>query len=263
MFVALGMLVVVYSLIATSMFAVGYRQMLFGTELQRQPIPHVVWASLALGPVGYWCMIVTSLFMSLTTFNAGLMSVSRFVYASAREHVLPRKLEHVSSRFATPDAAVLAIYLVALVISLMVYYTGRYVILINLAAATECFIYAVAGACVIRLRLREPDRERPFRMVGGVALPGIIAALFLVIGVGVFASRPFVDYWGAAVLLALFMGGWAAYVHSVVMPRKERARAEQAVKRKSRRPPRPPSQEPDGAGDTSHRSGGGPGDGLI
>ena len=238
MFLALGLLVAVYSLVAVSMFAWEPRTVLYGSESHREAIPHVVFAARVLGGPGRWCMIVTSLFMSLTTFNAGLMSVSRFIYASAREHVLPKWLGHVSVRFATPDAAVFIVYVIALVVSFIVYFTARYVVLINLAAATESFIYAFAGASVVSLRLKERDTSRPFRMWGGLVLPGLTTVVFAALGVMVFVSGSS-DYWGAAVVLGLFVAAWWAYVQFVVMPRKSRIRAEQELKRQTRASRRP------------------------
>jgi amino acid transporter len=238
MFIALGMLALVYALVTTAMFTglVG-RGDLLGTLAQRNPTPHISFAWAVLGPAGRWCMIVTSLFMSLTTFNAGLMSVSRFLYGMAREDVLPSGLSSISERFRTPDRAVLAVYVVALFVSAFVYWTQHFVLLVNLAAATESFIYAAAAAAVIALRVKDGGRERPFRMRGGLILPGVTVFVFLALGIGVF-SQSGVEYWGAGILLLLIGLGWGTYVHFSVLPRLTRQRAEAAKKRPSRRPPR-------------------------
>ncbi len=242
MFIALGMLALVYALVTTAMFTGGVgRETLFGTLAHREPTPHVLFAGAVLGPTGRWCMIVTSLFMSLTTFNAGLMGVSRFVYGMARDQVLPKGLANISARFATPDRAVLAVYVVALVVSAVVYWTQRFVLLVNLAAATESFIYAAAAAAVIALRLRDRDRARPFRMRGGLWLPGVTALVFCALGVGVFA-QPGLEYWGAGILLLVVGLAWWAYVQFSALPRLTKMRAEAAAKRPSRRPGgKPPS----------------------
>ncbi|MDQ2731338.1 MAG: APC family permease [Armatimonadota bacterium] len=240
MFIALALLVTVYSLLSVSMFAYpSLRGPLFGTEAHREAIPHVIFAKAALGDAGRWCMIITSLFMSLTTFNAGLMGVSRLIYSLAQDHALPSRLRQLSARFGTPSAAVLAVYVIALVVSFAVYFTQRYIILVNLAAATESFIYAFAAASVVALRLKESDKVRPYRMWGGLALPILTAIVFTAVGLGVFAAASS-EYWGAAVLLVMFIAGWAVYIHLVVMPRRARMEAEAAAKRGSRRPSRRP-----------------------
>ena len=243
MFIALVLLVLVYSLVSTAMFAnfpQGHQAALYGSDAVRQPIPHIVFAGTVLGPAGRWWMIATSLCMSLTTFNAGLMSVSRFIYGMGRDQILPKGLAHLSAKFNTPARAVLAVYVIALSVSALVYFTGRYVLLVNLAAATESFIYAFAASSVVALRIRDRDRERPFKMAGGLWLPIVTAAVFAVMGVGVFA-QPGVEYWGAAVLFAATTLGWWLYIHFNAMPRLTRNRAEQAAKRQSRRPSRRPA----------------------
>ena len=242
MFVAVGLLVTVYALISTAMFAglpgTG-RAALYGTESHREAIPHVVFAFAALGPVGRWVMVGTSICMSLTTFNAGLMGLSRFIYGMARDNVLPKSLANISAKFSTPDRAVFLVYAIALVISGIVYWTQRFVMLVNLAAATEAFIYAFAAACVISLRLKDKDRERPFRMTGGLILPGVTALVFVAMGVGVFAQPGF-EYWGAGVLFLAICAGWWIYIQFFACPRLAKMRAE-AAQKATRRPSRRPS----------------------
>jgi len=112
---------------------------------------------------------------------------------------------------------------------------------VNLAAATESFIYAFAAASVVSLRLKDKHRERPFRMSGGVWLPGLAAVIFAALGLGVF-MQPNIEYWGAAVLFVLTALGWWVYIHFFAMPKLEKVRAEQAAKRQSRRPSRRPAK---------------------
>lgn len=235
MFAAVILLTVVYSLVATAMFATTGRAALFGTVMHRVPTPHLVFALTALGRAGAWVMIVTSLFMSLTTFNAGLISVSRFIYASARDHVLPPRFAHVSLKYATPDVAVFTIYVVALVVSMAVYFTRSFVTLINLAAVTEALIYSFALVTVASLRKKDASRERPYRMVGGSVLAISGSVLFLLVGLGVvFQNNP--AAWGAGILLVVIAAGWFAYVRKVVLPRKEQLKLQQKQRRASRRP---------------------------
>ncbi len=241
MFIALALLVVVYALFSTAMFShlpPGGRGTLFGTLMHRNPVPHLTWARAEFGLLGWACMIATSLCMSLTTFNAGLMGVSRFLYGMARDQVLPRGLASLSPRFSTPDRAVVAVYVIALAVSALVYWSQRFVLLVNLAAATEAFIYAGGALSVIALRRRDPQRARPFRMRGGLALPALTAVLFALVGVGVFV-QPGVEYWGAGVLLLLLGLAWWGYIHFFALPRLSRARAAAAA-RPSRRPSRRP-----------------------
>ncbi len=242
MFLAVGLLVLAYALVATAMFSgIVPRGLLFGTVAEREPIPHVQFAKIVLGPAGRWVMIGTSLCMSLTTFNAGLMGVSRFIYGMARDQVLPQKLSSVSKLTSTPDRAVFLVYVIALAVSALVYWSQRFVLLVNLAAATEAFIYALAAAAVISLRRKDTARARPFRMSGGLWLPGFTAVVFVVMGVGVFAQSG-LEAWGAGLLLALLVLGWGSYVQFFALPRLTELRAAAAA-RPSRRPSRRPAAD--------------------
>ena len=251
MFLAVGLLVLAYALVATAMFSgVAPRGLLLGTLAHRQPTPHVEFARYVLGPAGKWAMICTSLCMSLTTFNAGLMGVSRFIYGMARDQILPPALAGVSRKFSTPDKAVFLVYVIALVVSALVYWSQRFVLLVNLAAATEAFIYALAAAAVIALRVKDRDRARPFRMSGGLWLPGLTALVFAALGVGVFV-QPGPEAWGAGVLLVLLACGWGGYIQFFVLPRLTKARAAAAARpsrRPSRRPPVKESADADDSG---------------
>jgi amino acid transporter len=239
MFIALGILVAAYSLITLAMFSGETpRILLYGSGQVRESIPHVVFAAYVFGPVGRWVMIVTSLCMSLTTFNAGLIGVSRFVYGMARDNVLPKSLANISFKFNTPDRATLVVYIIALVVSAVVYVTQRFVILVNLAAATESFIYSFAAASVVALRLKDRDRGRPYKMWGGLVLPGATAVLFGILAVGVFAQAGF-ECWGAGIILIVVAALWWVYIEFYVLPKLTKSRAEAAAKRLSRRPKAP------------------------
>ena len=132
-------------------------------------------------------------------------------------------------------------FVIALAVSELVYWSQRFVLLVNLAAATEAFIYAFAAAAVISLRLKDKDRTRPFRMSGGLWLPGLTALVFAALGVGVFL-QPGLESWGAGLLLALLVLGWSIYIQFFVLPRLTKLRA---AARPSRRPSRRPDSKRD------------------
>jgi amino acid transporter len=112
------------------------------------------------------------------------------------------------------------------------------VILVNLAAATESFIYSFAAASVVALRLKDRDRGRPYKMWGGLVLPGATAVLFGILAVGVFAQAGF-ECWGAGIILIVVAALWWVYIEFYVLPKLTKSRAEAAAKRLSRRPKAP------------------------
>ncbi|MEG3071485.1 MAG: amino acid permease [Candidatus Syntrophopropionicum ammoniitolerans] len=135
-------------------------------------------------------MIVVILFTSMKTFNAGLISVSRFMYASAREHVLPAIFSKISMRYFTPRVAIITLFFIGLLAAAMTSLTKNYMVLVGLAAAMESIVYTMAGLAVISLRRREPERERPYLIKGGYLVAGVTVVVFAILAVAVLASDP-------------------------------------------------------------------------
>ena len=133
-------------------------------------------------------MIVMILAASMKTFNAGIISVSRFMYASAREHVLPAVFSKISMRYFTPWVSIITLFFIGLLAAGMTTLTRNYQVLVGLAAATESIVYIMAGLAVINLRRREPEKERPYLIKGGYLVPIITVLVFTLLAVAVLAS---------------------------------------------------------------------------
>lgn len=215
MFLAIGILSITYAV-----FTVALSSTVDTTILAASPVPQLIFARALLGGPGLAWMVVVSLAATVTTFNAGLLSLSRFVYASARENVLPRALSRINRRYFTPWAAILAVFVFALVVSTIVYLTRGYVMLVNAGAATEALIYLLAGLAVWRLRRREPRAARPFRIPGGAVVPLLTVVIFGLLLLAVLAQDP----WACCYLVTA--GVVTGFYVALVVPRlKERAKA--------------------------------------
>jgi len=230
MLVAVGILSVTYALFTVAMTVSVPREILVNS-----PVPQVLFAQRILGGPGLAWIVVLSLAASITTFNAGLLSVSRFVYATAREHALPAVLSRVSLRYYTPWTAILAVLAVGLGVSIAVLATGKYLVLVNLAAATESLVYVLAGAAVLRLRKKEPAAGQPFVTPGGPLVPLLTAVIFAVLVLAVFAT----DRWAGFMFAAALLVCWG-YVRRVVPVLKQRYQERRKVSRR-----RPAAEKPD------------------
>ena len=123
----------------------------------------------AIGHSGLWVMAAVTAVTALNTFNGGFITASRFIYGTAREGSLPRQLAHLNDR-AVPWVPVVVLGVVSAVVALIVAVTHAWQVLVAVGAALEAMIYGVAGFCALRLRTRQPDTPRPFR-VRGLARP--------------------------------------------------------------------------------------------
>lgn len=228
MMIALGILSVTYAIFTVAMTAVAPKE-----ALAASAAPHVLFARTALGDTGAAWMVTISLAASITTFNAGLISVSRFMYASAREHVLPAVFSKVSLRFFTPWVAIVTLFFIGLAVSGVTLLTHRYLVLVEMAAAMESIVYALVGLAVLSLRRRMPDEPRPYRAAGGPALPAATLLIFSVLALAVLASSP-----RALLYMGLAFAACLLYVLTVVprLKKKHQARRPAARRRPARSP---------------------------
>ncbi|NQS76828.1 MAG: APC family permease [Peptococcaceae bacterium] len=228
MMIALGILSVVYAVFTTAMTAAVPKDVLMVA-----PAPQLVLARTVLGGLGASVMIVVILFTSMKTFNAGLISVSRFMYASAREHVLPAIFSKISMRYFTPWVAIITLFFIGLLAAAMTSLTKNYMVLVGLAAAMESIVYTMAGLAVISLRRREPERERPYLIKGGYLVPGVTVVVFAILAVAVLASDPTALLYMAGAFLLAFV-----YVKTAVPHLKKKHEARRTTSRRRRRPTR-------------------------
>ncbi len=178
-------------------------------------------------------MLGVTALTAVNTFNGGFVTMSRFMYAVAREGKLPRMLTRLNDR-AVPIVPVWILGLASLAASLIVAVTGTWVLVVSVCAALEMMIYAAAGFVVWRLRKRQPDADRPFRLAGGrvsaLAATVVFGLLGLVSAVTVGTHTSLVPL----VFLAVVAGLVTAYVLAY-LPRLERREAAELAARRAAR----------------------------
>jgi amino acid transporter len=228
MFIAVGIVCIVYAL-----FTVAMTANIPMAALARSPIPQVIFAQKILGGVGLVWIVLISLAASITTFNAGLLSVSRFFYAAAREHALPPIFSRISLRYMTPWVAILAVFAFAYTVSMAILYTGRYLLLVNMAAAAECIIYVLCAAAVLVLRKKMADTPRAFKVPWGSTIPVLTILIFSVLAVIVIATDYVMAIWMAFGLVVI--GLYSIYV----VPKIKAKYKPQRVRRRREHHPAP------------------------
>lgn len=213
----------------------------FGTSVT----PHVLLYRKLFGTAGIVVIICMSLIASVTSFNAGTLTASRYMYALARDGSLPKIFSRISIRYATPYMALIALSTMCMAISITVFVCEglrpeSYEIFIYLGAFVECMIYSVMACSVIALRKRRPDEARPYRIPGGNLIPATVAVFFTLLMVAIAADKPVVG------VVIVIVGGASSYYGWKVVP-SMRAKARASRKQRGRRRPgrRPEIQQED------------------
>jgi len=123
------------------------------------------------------------------------------------------------------------------VVALIVAVTHAWQVLVAVGAALEAMIYGVAGFCVLRLRRRQPDTPRPFRLSGLAVLGPLGLVVFGVLAVT--ASLSVQNKFDPAPLAIIVAAGLlSAYYVLRVLPGIRAREAARRAARPRRRPGR-------------------------
>lgn len=178
----------------------------------------------ALGATGFWVMLAVTVVTAATTFNGGFVAASRLLYALGRSRFLPPAVGRLNGRLV-PATALWWLFGVSVALTLLVFATGRYLILINAGGTLECAMYVVAALALLGLRRRAPELPRTWRAPLGRALPVAAVILFGALGLGAATTPdglplPAVPW--TLVLLVVLAGIAALYARGAVRGRAAR-----------------------------------------
>jgi APA family basic amino acid/polyamine antiporter len=159
-------------------------------------------ASVVLGQNGGWAVALVATIIVLTVENTQLMFTPRILHGMARDHVVPPVLSAVS-RTGVPMAALGATGLLAIALTS----SGAYNVLLAIYAPLSVTTNAFVNLAAIRMRTKEPDLPRPFRMPL-FPLPSLIAlAINLSLAIAFLAS----DFGNTKYALLLLISGLPIY----------------------------------------------------
>jgi amino acid transporter len=227
MFIAIFVLAVSQSIFAVAM---GLN---LGVDGRTSAYPQLLVAEQTMGNAGMLLMLAVTALTAVNTFNGGFVTLSRFMYAVAREGKLPRSLTTLNDR-AVPVVPVILLGVSSLVLAVVVAITGAWTMIVSMCAALEMMIYATAAFVVFRLRKRQAEVDRPFKLLGG--RPVAIAIMILFGFLAVVSSTTVGKETSATPLitLAVIAGIVALYVFLYV-PRLEKREAEELAARRAAR----------------------------
>jgi APA family basic amino acid/polyamine antiporter len=166
--------------VALSAMPVVHGKTALAGEFAGDPILGVV-KNIDLGflqaPAELYVGILAATILFIAT-NAGLIGVSRLTYSMGQHRQLPEGLRQLHPRFRTPYIAIGTFSLVACITII----PGQADFLATVYAFGAMLSFTIAHAAVIRLRMIQPDFERPYRAPGNVRLFGRDWPLFAIFG---------------------------------------------------------------------------------
>jgi APA family basic amino acid/polyamine antiporter len=137
--------------------------------------------------------------------NAGIIGVSRLVYSMGLHRQLPDRLRQLHPKFRTPWFGIIVFGAIACLTLI----PGQATFLGNMYAFGAMLSFTIAHLAVIRLRLRDPDRERPYRGPWTLRIRGRPLPLFAVLG-AIGTGLAFLTVTGLYPVVAAAGIGWLA-----------------------------------------------------
>ena len=137
--------------------------------------------ALVLGQAGASLVSAGMAISMLVTLNGTIMSGARVPFAVARDGYFFQALAEVHPRFRTPSVAIVVQAVLAIVLLLLVNERGSFRQFFSLAIFAEWLFYMIAGSTVFVFRRREPQAQRPYRVLGYPVVPAVFIAVSAVL----------------------------------------------------------------------------------
>src|SRR3954469_1461007 len=156
------------------------------------------------GPAEIYVGLLASTILFIAT-NAGIIGVSRLTYSMGLHRQMPDRLRQLHRRHGTPWVGIIVFGAIACVTLI----PGQADFLGNMYAFGAMLSFTIAHIAVARLRIIDPDRERPYRGPGTLRIAGLDLPLFAVLG-GLGTGMAFVTVTFLHIDVAVAGIGWLA-----------------------------------------------------
>jgi basic amino acid/polyamine antiporter, APA family len=155
-----------------------------------------------VGEIYVGLLAATILFIAT---NAGIIGVSRLVYSMGLHRQLPDSLRRLHPKFATPWIGIMIFGAIACLTII----PGQATFLGNMYAFGAMLSFTIAHLAVIRLRITQPDKARPYRGPWTIRVRGNELPLFAILG-GLGTFTAFVTVTALYINVAAAGVGWLA-----------------------------------------------------
>ncbi len=118
-----------------------------------------------------------ALFSTANTVLIALVTASRIMYGVSKDDSLPKVLSKTIKKNKTPWIAALVTLLIAILLLLF----GKVQTLASIASFVTMIVFIAVNAAVIRLRMTEPCKNRPFRSPFAIGNVPILPAIGIVV----------------------------------------------------------------------------------
>ncbi|MEM7367004.1 MAG: ethanolamine permease [Bacteroidota bacterium] len=172
------------------------------TEASDRPLPLAMAQVLGENHILFKTVVVIGLFGLVASFHGIILAAGRASFEFGRVGYAPSFLGKVHTKFKTPVNALLVNMLIGIIALL----TGKTGEIITIACFGALSLYIISMISLFKLRQKEPELERPFK----VPLYPVSPLLALIIACVAFVAITVYNPWLALIYLGLLAGsyGW-------------------------------------------------------
>jgi len=167
------------------------------------PLPLALGHIVASDSLLYHLLITVGLFGLIASFHGLVLAAGRSVFEFGRVGLAPAFIGKIHPRFGTPISALL----INMCIGIVALLTGKTAEIITIAVFGALTLYIISMVALLRLRQKEPQLERPFKVPLYPAFP-VIA---LLIATASFVAMAVYNSWLTLVYLALLVGSYVCF----------------------------------------------------
>jgi APA family basic amino acid/polyamine antiporter len=173
--------IVALSAMPVTQDAAGHYTTALGTTFANDPVLGIV-ENLGLShgladAMRYYVGVLAAVILLIAT-NAGLIGLSRLTYSMGHHRQLPERLRQIHPKYGTPYVAIIVFSIVAALTIL----PGQLSFLATMYSFGAMLSFTIAHVSVIRLRMRQADRDRPWKPPGNIRFRGHELPLTAILG---------------------------------------------------------------------------------
>ncbi len=148
------------------------------------------------GPIGMTLVALLILTTTLNSTNSSILMSSRIMYAMARDRNFFKKAESVHPKYNTPDVALF----IQAVWAIVLLFSGSFDQLTDMLVFASFLFYGSSALSVILMRIKRPDIERTYKVIGYPFVPAIFCLFCVALFVITIINQPGEAIWGLTLI---------------------------------------------------------------
>jgi APA family basic amino acid/polyamine antiporter len=148
------------------------------------------------GPIGMTLVALLILTTTLNSTNSSILMSSRIMYAMARDRNFFKKAESVHPTYNTPDVALF----IQAVWAIVLLFSGSFDQLTDMLVFASFLFYGSSALGVILMRIKRPDIERTYKVVGYPFVPAIFCLFCVALFIITIINQPGEAIWGLTLI---------------------------------------------------------------